>query len=73
MGIWQNWLCSMARWLNIPNLSQPNPGLRPDGAPCSVNSRVAAGQLKSEECVPLSLQNREPHFHHHVTLMERTL
>ena len=26
MGNWQSWLSSWARWGNIPNQSQPNPG-----------------------------------------------
>ena len=26
MGLWQKWLSSWARWWNISNQSQPNPG-----------------------------------------------
>ena len=34
MGNWQNWLSTWARWWNIPNQSQPNPGSPGDGPPC---------------------------------------
>ena len=30
---WQNWMRSWARWWNIPNQSQPNPGLPGDVSP----------------------------------------
>ena len=32
-------LTAQAGWWNIPNLSQPNPGPRPSGSPCSNNRR----------------------------------
>ena len=32
--IWQKWLSTWARWWNIPNQSQPNPGLLGDGSLC---------------------------------------
>ena len=35
LGNWQNWLISWARWWNIPNPSQPNPGLSGELSPCS--------------------------------------
>ena len=34
MGNWQKWLSSCARWWNIPNQSQPNPGSPGDVLPC---------------------------------------
>ena len=34
VGIWQKRLSSWARWWNIPNQSQPNPGSPGDGSPC---------------------------------------
>ena len=38
MGIWQKWLSSWARWWNIPNQSQPNPGSPGYGPLCTYHS-----------------------------------
>ena len=36
MGNWQNWLRTWARWWNIPNQSQLNPGSPGDVSPCII-------------------------------------
>ena len=46
VGIWQKWLSIWARWWNIPNKSQPNPGWPGDVSPCTYN------ELWTEPYVP---------------------
>ena len=50
MGNWQKWLSSRARWWNIPNQSQPNPG-SPDGCHAVQPNRLSPLRDERDPCI----------------------